>query len=77
MGQKNNFMSCEIVLLKSWGESHIEGNEWVFYSWFQGSQDFTHCAATSDAVAVFVFVCLFFTGSEPEKEREQKHHICC
>lgn len=25
----------------------------MFYSWFQGSQDFTHCAATSDIVAFF------------------------
>lgn len=27
----------------------------MFYSPFQGSQDFTHCAATSDAVAFFFF----------------------
>lgn len=69
-GTKNNFMSCEIVLLKPWGESHIEGNEWVFYSWFQGSQDFTHCAATSDAVAVFVFVCLFVFHRIRARERK-------
>lgn len=35
---------------------------------FQGSQDFTHCAATSDAVALFFF--FFFFSSQDQGQRK-------
>lgn len=44
-----------------------EGNEWAFYSPFQGSQDFTHWAATSDAVAFF-----FFSQYQGQRKKENK-----